>query len=106
MLLPAAATGWLEWKTHYRGAKGLIFKRKIATAIGMAALSLPLVVWRIAALGFFEEAPDSPQHFDCILRIAAPDEHYFGGLRQCHVQCNQELRVVRRRGADLIGERL
>jgi uncharacterized membrane protein len=84
MLLPTVATGWSEWKTRYHGAKGLIFKRKIATAIGMAALGLPLVVWRVAALGLFEEAPDSPQHWiflagNTLLILGAVVEGYYGG---------------------------
>jgi len=84
MLLPTAATGWSEWKTHYHGAKGLIFKRKIAAAIGMAALSLPLVVWRVAALGLFEEAPDSPEHWiflagNTLLILGAVFEGFYGG---------------------------
>ena len=84
MLLPTVATGWSEWKTHYRGAKGLIFKRKITTAFGMAALSLPLVVWRIAALGLFEEARASPEHWifmagTMFLILGAVREGYYGG---------------------------
>jgi hypothetical protein len=84
MLLPAIATGWSEWKTHYHGAKGLIFKRKITTAFGMAALSLPLIVWRIAALGLFEEAPQSPGHWiylagNTFLILGAVLEGYYGG---------------------------
>jgi len=84
MLLPTAVTGWSEWKTHYHGAKGLIFKRKIAAAIGMAALSLPLVVWRIAALGLFQEARESPAHWiylagNTLLILGAVIEGYYGG---------------------------
>ena len=84
MLLPTAATGWAEWKTHYHGAKGLIFKRKITTAFVMAALSLPLVVWRIAALGLFEEARESPAHWiflagNTFLILGAVIEGYYGG---------------------------
>jgi hypothetical protein len=53
-------------------------------ALGMAALSLPLVVWRIAALGLFEEAPDSPQHWiflagNTLLILGAVVEGYYGG---------------------------
>lgn len=84
MLLPAIATGWSEWKTHYHGAKGLIFKRKIMTAFGMAALSLPLTVWRVAALGIFQEARQSPEHWiylvgnSCLI-MGAVLEGYYGG---------------------------
>ena len=84
MMLPTAVTGWSEWKTHYHGAKGLIFKRKITTAFVMAALSLPLVVWRIAALGLFQEARESPAHWiylagNSFLIMGAVIEGYYGG---------------------------
>lgn len=84
MLLPTIATGWSEWKTYYHGAKALIFRRKILTAAGMAALSLPLVIWRIAALGLFEEAPDSPEHWiflagNTLLILGAVVEGHYGG---------------------------
>jgi hypothetical protein len=83
-LLPAIATGWSEWKNHFHGAKGLIFKRKITIAAGMAALSLPLVIWRTAFLGLFEEAPESPGHWiylagNAFLVLGAVLEGYFGG---------------------------
>ena len=83
-LLPAIVSGWSEWKTHYHGAKGLIFKRKIMTAFGMAALSLPLIVWRIAALGLFQEARQSPAHWlylagNTLLILGAVVEGYYGG---------------------------
>ena len=84
LLMPTVGTGWSEWKTRYHGAKGLIFRRKIPIAFGMAALSLPLVVWRIAALGLFEEAPKSPGHWiylgaNTLLIIGAIAEGYYGG---------------------------
>jgi uncharacterized membrane protein len=84
MLMPTVWAGWSEWKTHYHGAKGLIFKRKILTATGMAVLSVPLVVWRIAALGLFEEAPASPAHWiylagnSCLI-VGAIIEGAYGG---------------------------
>ena len=84
LLFPAIATGWLEWKRHYHGAKGLIFKRKIVTAFGMAALSLPLTVWRITALSFFQDAHQSPEHWiylagNTLLILGAVLEGYNGG---------------------------
>jgi hypothetical protein len=83
-LFPAIVTGWSEWKIHYHGAKGPIFKRKIAAAVGMAALSLPLTVWRIAALGLFQEAHHSPEHWiylagNTLLILGAVLEGYNGG---------------------------
>jgi uncharacterized membrane protein len=84
VLLPTIVSGWSEWKVHYHGAKGLIFKRKIMTAFGMAALSLPLIVWRIAALGLFQEARQSPAHWlylagNTLLILGAVVEGYYGG---------------------------
>ena len=84
MLMPAVLTGWSEWKVSYHGAKGLIFRNKIRTAFGMAALSLTLTVWRIAALGLFEEASESPAHWiylagNTILILGAVVEGYYGG---------------------------
>ena len=84
MLLPTIATGWSEWKSHYHGAKGMIFKRKIAVAFGMAALSFPLVIWRIAALGLFEEASVSPEHWiylagNTLLILGTVLEGFYGG---------------------------
>ncbi len=84
LLVPTIWTGWSEWKGRYHGAKGLIFRRKISTAFAMAALSLSLVVWRIAALGLFEEVPRSPEHWiylagNTILIMGAIVEGYYGG---------------------------
>ncbi|HSA94800.1 MAG TPA: hypothetical protein VLJ16_02030 [Acidobacteriota bacterium] len=83
-LFPAIFSGWHDWKAHYHGAKGLIFKRKIATAFGMALLSLPLIVWRVAAFGVFEEARQSPAHWvylagNTLLILGAVVEGYYGG---------------------------
>ncbi len=84
LLVPTIWTGWSEWKGRYHGAKGLIFKRKITMALVMAALSLPLVLWRIIALGLFEEVPRSPEHWiylagNTILIMGAILEGYYGG---------------------------
>jgi len=83
-LLPTIATGWSEWKSHYHGAKGLIFKRKILIAVGLLVLSLPLVVWRVVSLGIFEEALESPAHLiylagNVLLILGAVLEGHFGG---------------------------
>jgi uncharacterized membrane protein len=84
LLIPTVWTGWSEWKGRYRGAKGLIFRRKITTAFGMATLSLLLVIWRIIALGLFEEVPRSPEHWiylagNSLLILGAILEGYYGG---------------------------
>lgn len=89
MLGPTIWTGYAEWRTRYRGAKGLIFVRKIRTAVAMASLSLPLVLWRVLALGLFEEAPESPGHWiylagNGLLILGAIVEGYYGGRLNHH----------------------
>jgi uncharacterized membrane protein len=84
MLAPTIGSGYLEWRGRYHRAMGLIFRRKIRTALAMAGLSLPLVVWRIAALGLFDEAPESPGHWiylagNILLIMGAIVEGYYGG---------------------------
>jgi hypothetical protein len=83
-LMPTIWTGWSEWKNRFNAAKVPIFNRKIRTAFAMAILGLPLVVWRIAALGLFEEAPESPGHWiylagNTLLIFGAIAEGYYGG---------------------------
>lgn len=81
---PTILTGWAEWKTRYGGGQSPLFKKKIRTAFGMLALSVPLVVWRIAALGLFQEARQSPGHWiylagnGCLI-LGAIIEGYYGG---------------------------
>lgn len=55
----------------------------------MALLSLPLVLWRVLALGLFEEAPDSPGHWiylagNGVLILGAIIEGYYGGRLNHH----------------------
>lgn len=84
MMIPTTWTGWFTWKRDYRGAKILLFQRKIGTAFAMLAFSIPLVAWRIIFLGLFEEAPESPSHWiylagNTLLVLGAIVEGYYGG---------------------------
>ena len=84
MMIPTTWTGWFTWKRNYKGAKIMLFQRKIDTAFAMIALSIPLVTWRIIFLGFFEEAPTSPAHWiylagNTMLILGAIVEGYYGG---------------------------
>ena len=47
MLFPAAFTGWRTWKTSYKGAKIMLFQRKIAAAWAMFAIGIPAAIWRV-----------------------------------------------------------
>lgn len=83
MMVPATLTGWQTWKGSYRGALGLIFRRKIAIAFAMLALSIPLTVWRAVFLSAFENAPGSPWHLlyfagNSLLILGAIGEGYYG----------------------------
>ena len=85
MMIPTTWTGWATWKRNYRGAKIMLFQRKIGTAFAMLALSVPLITWRTIFLGFFEEAPFSPAHWiyvagNTLLILGAIVEGYYGGL--------------------------
>jgi hypothetical protein len=89
LMIPTVGTGWYAWRARYQGANGLIFRVKIRTAFAMAALSVPLVIWRIAALGLFEEAPKSPGHWIYLagntgLILGAIIEGYYGGRLNHH----------------------
>jgi hypothetical protein len=84
MLLPTIWTGWSDWKRYYHGAKGLIFRRKIRIAAGLAAFSLLLVVWRIGGYGLFTEAHEPRVHWvyfagNALLIIGSIMEGVFGG---------------------------
>lgn len=83
-LVPAVWSGWVEWRTRFQGFRSSTFVWKIRTAFGMMVLSLPLIVWRIAALGIFEEAPMKPEHIiylagNVLLIFGAVVEGYLGG---------------------------
>jgi len=89
MLAPTIWTGYMEWHGRYHRARGTIFSRKIRTAMALAALSLPLVVWRILALGLFQEARESPGHWIYLagnggLILGAIVEGYYGGRLTHH----------------------
>jgi len=83
-MIPTTWSGWSSWKRHYKGARVVLFQRKIATAFTMLGLSIVLSTWRFLALGFFEEARVNPQHWiylagNVLLVTGAVIEGYYGG---------------------------
>ncbi len=83
LLIPTTLTGWLTWKGFYKGAKGLIFRRKISISLAMLALSIPLTIWRTVFLSAFEDAPLSPWHWiyfagNALLILGAIGEGFYG----------------------------
>jgi hypothetical protein len=82
-LIPTTMTGWRTWKGMYRGAKGLIFRRKIAISLAMLALSVPLTLWRTVYLNAFVNATVSPWHWiyfagNTLLILGAIGEGFYG----------------------------
>ncbi len=45
VMWPATLTGWIAWKTQYRGARTRVFTYKIWIAFGMTILSAGLAIW-------------------------------------------------------------
>lgn len=56
-MVPAVWSGWGSWKKHYRGARGKIFKRKIAVGFVMLFVSIVVVAWRLSVGDFDEDVP-------------------------------------------------
>jgi uncharacterized membrane protein len=46
VLLPTTLSGWLTWKSRYKGARGKLFLRKIRISYIMIGISIILVIWR------------------------------------------------------------
>lgn len=83
-MIPTTWTGWITWKSSYKGARVLIFNRKITISFIILGVSVILATWRVAFLGFFEEAHYSPEHWiylagNTVLILGAAAEGYYGG---------------------------
>jgi uncharacterized membrane protein len=84
MMIPTTRSGWRSWMRDYKGAKVMLFKRKIAIAFFMLGLGIALTVWRFLSLGIFSEAKENPQHLiylagNALLMMGAVAEGYYGG---------------------------
>ncbi len=83
-MIPTTLSGWLEWKGRYKGARVLIFQRKITIAFAMIGFSIMLTIWRTAFLPIFEDVPFGLWHWlylagNTLLILAATAEGYYGG---------------------------
>jgi uncharacterized membrane protein len=83
-MIPTILTGWFTWKKQYKGARVLIFQRKIAISYAMLAVSIALVAWRTTQFDAFQDVPESPWHWlylavNTLLIIGAVAEGYYGG---------------------------
>jgi len=84
MMIPTILTGWFTWKKQYKGARVLIFQRKIAISYAMLAVSIALVSWRTTQFEAFQDVPQSPWHWlylagNTLLIAGAFVEGYYGG---------------------------
>jgi len=84
MMIPTTWSGWSSWKDNYKGAKVVLFRRKIVTAFLMLGFSLGLSLWRFIGFGFFMEAYVNPAHWiylagNTLLILGAVIEGYYGG---------------------------
>jgi len=82
-MMPATVSGWLTWRRHYHAAPTRLFRRKIALAISMLVVSVPLAVWRVTLYYLGKEA-DLIDHYVffslCTFLVAAAiAEGYYGG---------------------------
>ena len=46
VMVPTTVTGWLEWKSGYKGFKNTLFRVKIWTSAVMTPLSVALVIYQ------------------------------------------------------------
>lgn len=84
MMIPTILTGWFTWKNKYKGARVLIFQRKIAISYAIMAVSVALVAWRMTQFDAFRDVPESPWHWlylvgNAMLIAGAVAEGYYGG---------------------------
>jgi uncharacterized membrane protein len=89
MLVPTIWSGWRTWKSNYRGARSMIFRRKINIAFMMLVFSAALLGWRIISFGAFVDVPYSPAHWvylagNTLLMAGAVAEGYYGGRLNHH----------------------
>ena len=84
IMIPTTLSGWLTWKSHYKGAKVPLFKKKISIALAMLVFSVALVLWRVLAYNFTNDIPVGPAHWfyfagSLLLIFGAAAEGYYGG---------------------------
>lgn len=83
-LVPTTLTGYLTWKHHYHGARVPIFQRKIAIALVLLAVGIPLCLWRILYVGTSQEAALPGIHWSyfsgtAFMCVGSLLEGYYGG---------------------------
>jgi len=73
VMLPTTLTGWLTWKSKYKGAWVPLFRKKIMIACGIILFSAALISWRLAAYGITADIPDDNYtHWIFLVATALP----------------------------------
>ena len=88
-MIPAIWSGWRTWKRNYKGAKVVLFQRKIVIAFILLGISMPLAIWRVGFLGLHQTVTNSTAHWfylvcNVLLLIGAAAEGLYGGLLNHH----------------------
>jgi uncharacterized membrane protein len=83
-MIPTTWSGWSSWKGGYKGARIILFKRKINIAFFMLGFSILLTIWRFTFFDSFASAGHGLGHWIylaavTILILGAITEGYYGG---------------------------
>jgi uncharacterized membrane protein len=83
VMIPTLWSGWVDWRKHYKAARGKIFLRKIRTGFAMLVVSLGVSLWRSLWASFTTDIPGA-QHiiffaFVSLLILGSIVEGYYGG---------------------------
>jgi hypothetical protein len=88
-LIPTTMTGIHTWKQSYNSSSAPLFRKKIAIATVLLAISSSLAVWRIAYLGTLQIPTAGIAHWVylvgiTILILGAGAEGFYGGQLKHH----------------------
>lgn len=83
-LIPTTLTGYSAWQRQYHAANVPIFRRKVAIAVALLVVGIPLSLWRISYIGVSPAAKHPGIHWPYFIGIAfvcvgAIPEGYYGG---------------------------
>jgi uncharacterized iron-regulated membrane protein len=88
-LIPTVFSGWWTWKKRYREVHVSLFRKKIAIAVALLVISIPLVIWRIGFQEMFHDTPPRIAHWlyfagNSLLIVGATAEGFYGGQLNHH----------------------
>lgn len=88
-LVPTTMTGFHTWKQSYNSSRVPLFRKKIAIAAALLAISSSLTIWRITYIGTLQIPNSGLVHWFylggiAILIIGSGAEGYYGGQLNHH----------------------